>query len=410
MLGVAIRIAQRMGIHSEAALTKCTALEAELRRRLWWSLVLFDTRISEMADHRTATLAPTWDCKIPLNVNDSDLRPEMKEPPAVQEKPTDALFAVVRSELGDFVRHKMFHLDFTSPALKPIFTTGQHGSNSEGTELANLEKIIEDKYLKSCDPENPLHFMTTWWMRAYIAKSRLLEHHSRYSGSNIHQTDVQRDSAISHALRMLECDTQFRTSPLTKRFLWLIHLHFPFPAYIQIVRDLRRRPLCDYAERAWEVMSDNFEAWFAFMRKDSESPFFKVFNEIVLQAWEAREAALNQVMQVLTPPRIVLFVKQRVARIAQNTQTVDPYQLEGSMGLGIDNFPMSLPIGSENMNFPYNIRGQIGYGIFGPEIYSGMPGQALVDVDANQVDWSTIDGACEGCIECFEGQNHNVEY
>jgi hypothetical protein len=52
MLGVAIRIAQRMGIHSESALAKCTVFEAELRRRLWWSLVLFDTRISEMADHK----------------------------------------------------------------------------------------------------------------------------------------------------------------------------------------------------------------------------------------------------------------------------------------------------------------------------------------------------------------------
>lgn len=52
MLGVAIRIAQRMGIHSESALSKCTVFEAELSRRLWWSLMLFDSRISEMADHK----------------------------------------------------------------------------------------------------------------------------------------------------------------------------------------------------------------------------------------------------------------------------------------------------------------------------------------------------------------------
>ncbi|KAH8688779.1 hypothetical protein BGW36DRAFT_392158 [Talaromyces proteolyticus] len=83
MLGIAIRIAQRMTIHSESALAKCTVFEAELGRRLWWALVL-------------------WDCRVPLSLNDSDLRPEMKEPPNVQRTPTDALFIVVRSELGDF--------------------------------------------------------------------------------------------------------------------------------------------------------------------------------------------------------------------------------------------------------------------------------------------------------------------
>lgn len=155
MLGVAIRIAQRMGIHSESALAKCGALEAELRRRLWWSLILFDTRIGELADFKTAMLTPTWDCRIPLNVNDSDFRLEMKESPQVQGKSTEALFAVVRSELADFVRHTVFHLHFTSQALKPVAKDIQRRPIPEGSELVNLEIMFEDKYLKFCDSENP---------------------------------------------------------------------------------------------------------------------------------------------------------------------------------------------------------------------------------------------------------------
>ncbi|KAJ5509759.1 hypothetical protein N7527_011902 [Penicillium freii] len=38
------------------------ALEAEMRRRLWWSLIIFDNRIGEMSDYQTSSLAPTWDC------------------------------------------------------------------------------------------------------------------------------------------------------------------------------------------------------------------------------------------------------------------------------------------------------------------------------------------------------------
>jgi Fungal specific transcription factor domain len=100
MLDAAIRIAQRMGIHKESTYAKCTALEAEMRRRLWWLLIIFDHRIAEMSDQTITMLTPTWNCRTTLNVNDFDLRLEMKTPPEVHEKPTEALFAVVRSELN----------------------------------------------------------------------------------------------------------------------------------------------------------------------------------------------------------------------------------------------------------------------------------------------------------------------
>lgn len=91
-----------MGIHSEAALAGCTVLEAEMRRRLWWSLAIFDSRIGEMANNKPVTLDPLWDCRIPLNVNDSELRSELKEPPVSQNKSTDALFAVISSEMVSY--------------------------------------------------------------------------------------------------------------------------------------------------------------------------------------------------------------------------------------------------------------------------------------------------------------------
>ncbi|KAF1363463.1 hypothetical protein EJ07DRAFT_152273 [Lizonia empirigonia] len=81
MFAVAFRIANRMNIDSEAANAKHGVFEAEMRRRLWWAMVVYDSRISEMSDYKTTQLVPTWDCKIPVNVNDFDLRPEMTTRP-----------------------------------------------------------------------------------------------------------------------------------------------------------------------------------------------------------------------------------------------------------------------------------------------------------------------------------------
>ena len=215
MLAVAICTAQRMGIHDESTCASCTALQAEMRRRLWWSLVIFENRVGEMLNNKsTATLDPTWDCRTPLNVDDSEIRPEMKTSPADHGKPTEALFAAVRSELADFVRCSAFHWNATAQAKDT-----RQGPVLESGELITLEKTIEEKYLAFCDPENSLHFMTIWTTRGYFAKTRLQEHFQKHSMSSRQQTNEQRNTAISYALSMLEDDTKLVSSPLIKGYL-----------------------------------------------------------------------------------------------------------------------------------------------------------------------------------------------
>lgn len=380
-----------MGIHNESAIVKCPALEAEMRRRLWWSLILFDTRICEMADYKTAMLAPTWDCRTPLNLNDFDLQPEMIFPPAVQEKSSEALFAVVRSEMGEFVRHSTFHLDFVSPALKAVAKDVQGGHVPEGGELVALEMMIEDNHLKFCNPENPLHLMTMWTARSYLAKNRLLEHFSRFPRSSVQQMDVQRDAAISHALSMLECDTNLMTSPLTKGYLWFVHFHFPFPAYIHIVQDLRMRPVSDHAERTWEIMSDNYEARFKVPGQD-DNPFFKAFTKIILQAWGAREVVFRKPGKPLVPPRIVSDIKQRVAQLTQNAHGALKKQPNHTFCMNTD-FSISMPVDSDSHSLPYGMGGQ---GYVGSESmpYHNMPGEAALDFDLNDLNWTPVDWDC----------------
>jgi len=225
-----------MGYHNEASNAKAPPLEAEMRRRLWWALVVFDNRICEMLNYKTATLAPTWDCRPPRNLNDFELLPETKTLPPASDRPTEALFVVLRSELSDFIRHCAFHLDF----IDPLLTTFAHAKTAAAgipppgaAELVDLQGRIEDQTLSLCDPANPLHFMAIWTTRGYIARNLLLEHCSRHATTTTGSQGPQPDPAagLAHALRMLHCDTQLMTSPLTLAYRWHTHFHFPFLAY-----------------------------------------------------------------------------------------------------------------------------------------------------------------------------------
>jgi hypothetical protein len=357
MLAVAIRVAQRMGYHNESNHAKCSALEAEMRRRLWWSLVIFDNRICEMFNYRTATLAPTWNCRTPLNLNDFELLPDMKAVPRVHTNSTEAVFVVVRSQLSDFVRHCAFHLDFIDPLLTTFAQAKDAATGGAaplgGRNALELQRAVEEGTLAHCDPANPLHFMTIWTARAYMAKILLLEHCSRHAKSKSAQplADPQQQQhhnpGVGYALNMIECDTKLMSSRLTKGYRWHIEYHFPFLAYTYLLQHLKKQPRDDSAAQAWEVMSDCFEARGLGSSEYYNSPFLVLLSRLVLQAWEARDqqqqeqqqgddASLDRSPPVETrpPPRIVASISAKIGftRAAQGNATMEQEQPSGDVG------------------------------------------------------------------------------
>ncbi|KAL4780322.1 hypothetical protein BJX76DRAFT_351107 [Aspergillus varians] len=385
MLGIAVRIAERMGLHSESACAKHPPLEAEMRRRLWWALVIFDARIGEMADYRTPTLTPLWDCNIPINVNDFDLRPGMKDIPKVQGHSSEALFVVVRSEVGDFLRNSSFHLDFTCPPLKAIAREVHCKPVPGAGELDALENWIEERYLRLCNPENPLHFLTIWMTRGWLAKCRLLEYYSKYSAGR--QTKSDRDAAMSYALAMVECDTKMLSNPCMTRYLWFLHWYFPFPAYIHILQDLRRRPLSEHSEKYWISLGENSEARSILLWQMSPRILFRAFSGIVFQAWEATESALRRSGQTSAPPKLVSVMNDLMT---QNTANLQAGKVPGAAHPG---GPPAPSLTQLNFGLHSSFPAMSGDNVFaGPEMWMpfDLPSQISGDGVFTPSDWTLI--------------------
>lgn len=303
MLAVAIRIAKRLGMHDESTYSKHTSISRELRRRLWWSLVVFDHRICEISEYKATTLVPTWDCGTPLNISDFDLRNDRKKSPLARKEPTEALFTVVRSELANFFRHCPFHLNFVNPALNAM-------EQPKATSLTALETTIEDDYLSACDPDDPLQFMTTWTTRSSVARMRLMEYYALCSTSPAQKTKSQSDQDLSDAISLLECDTKLYSSTLTQGYLWFMDFHVPGLAYNHILRHLRGQPADGQAREAWAAMSDNYESRTARSNQSQPSSNIAVFSRVILQTWSACETLLReQGHEPQAPPRIVSAIR-----------------------------------------------------------------------------------------------------
>ncbi|KAJ5929645.1 hypothetical protein N7454_006595 [Penicillium verhagenii] len=394
MLGMAVRIAQRMGIHSETFVAKYSVFEAEMSRRLWWFLVMLDARISELSAAKTSTLNPTWDCKPPLNINDSDIWVEMKEPPTAQVKPSEAVFHVLRSELADYVRHSPFHLEFLNPALKPIARQLPNGG-----DVATFEKKIEDEYLRHLDQDNPLHFMTMWTARAQLSKCYLLQSYAGYFDSSIPKTNAERDATVAQAFRQLECDTKILTSPLSKGYAWILHMYFPFPAYVHVIQDLKKRSDNNHAELAWEVMNDNYEVRFN-SPTGFDGPLFAIFARLVLEAWEILEPTFKQSGMQMSPPKIVLNIKQRLAEMTKDIPTPDTELPDDALDTLLNQSPIPMPpstgvgpgmgMGFADDSFLSGMAGQAGFPWSDPRLLANVPGQAPMPCDFNHLNWVSM--------------------
>jgi hypothetical protein len=104
LTGIAVRIAQRMGLNFDGTSYGLPPFEVEMRRRLWWQVHLLDLRVSELSGAGSSILNHTWTTKLPSNINDSDLFPDMREPPQDHPGATEMVFVLHRCEVTNLVQ------------------------------------------------------------------------------------------------------------------------------------------------------------------------------------------------------------------------------------------------------------------------------------------------------------------
>ncbi|KAF4341533.1 hypothetical protein FBEOM_4578 [Fusarium beomiforme] len=99
--GLLVRVAQSLGLHKDGTKLSLSPFDSELRRRLWWHIITRDSRSGEdygLEDPNN--LISTSDVKLPLNVYDADIYPEMEAMPAEKPGWTDMTFSLTNIDLA----------------------------------------------------------------------------------------------------------------------------------------------------------------------------------------------------------------------------------------------------------------------------------------------------------------------
>ncbi|WYZ46430.1 hypothetical protein EsH8_IX_000655 [Colletotrichum jinshuiense] len=397
LVGIAVRIGQRMGLHRDAAAFGLSPYEVEQRRRLWWTIVGYDRRIGEMTGSTVTALSTAGDCKLPLNINDTDLHVNGKDAPTPHQGVTEMLFVLIRTELAmaissDTLRDGQRHGDKDKEASsgagvpRPVPTVRMAGQDQSYT-LDGFFAHIEGTYLKWCDPKIPLHFFTLTMTRQALCKMRVISFLVRMgNGEATTLAEHERDTLFLEAIQMIEYDNVVQAAESLQGYKWYTYLHFPFPAYMFLVTELRHRLTGPMVERAWDAIAENHDR--RGLITTLHSPMHIAFGNLFIKAWDAHEAGQQQVGKPVQEPMWITRLRQRAEKMGKKQRGVRPGP-EGGVGMP-QQTARAAPVNSTSqigpMQLPQNMM------MTPPSVTAGTPamGPPASESDVVDMDWSYL--------------------
>jgi hypothetical protein len=335
--GVAIRVAQRMGLDQDGVYLGLPAFETEMRRRIWWLLRLHDCRTAELCglakfrDMDTDAESTKW----PSNVNDDQLYPGMNSLPAETVGITDSSFLTLRFEFTPLIVASAARFRQSGKSARHWETHLLSDDIAAITEgFPKLEEGIEIKYLRYCDPSQPMHLMVMLVGRFAMNVTRFMTHHPRRWAS-IEQTPVaERERVWTISVNLLEQYNMVRSNSQIKQFAWyaayLMHWH----SFIHLLDTLRASPLIDDSDKVWQLIGTTYKNN-PNMILDITEPITAAVGNLCLKAYSAREAALQDRRATLPPiPDFILKLRHQheIANARRKARNARISQLGDTMG------------------------------------------------------------------------------
>ncbi|KAJ5116338.1 hypothetical protein N7456_000686 [Penicillium angulare] len=324
MSGVAMRIAQRIGIHRDGSGYGVSVFETEIRRRLWFQLVIIDSTSAQFCGVASNPLPATADTQPPLNINDSDLDPRMTEPPSEKQGPTEMMFCLTRSEYGKWLRRWSKN---AGPSHSPwgFLSSPTLSLKDKDRAIDELENAVEQKFLKYCDRSIPLHLATIMMGRSVLHYTRLLAHHPRqYQDKGFRISQTEKDIIFENCFKMTEYANYTQLNADVQRFSWHTVHHMPWDAMIFMLSEMRFRTDAEEKVQTWAIIGNIYSRHVRQRRKGTKLPLHRAMENLMLKAWKAYVEECNNLQRTPAPcPAVVINLLSDSKVVSESQATGD---------------------------------------------------------------------------------------
>ncbi len=249
MSGIALSIAQAMGMHSDSSTFGLSLVETEVRRRVWWTLCQTDDRIS--GDCGLEPHVPlTIETKFPLHLNDSDLRPTGYTSPIPRKEFSEMTATLAKIKIGE-----------VSIRIKRS-KAGHSPMSSSEIEYLVCDRIRDfEVYISYLDLSLPLHRLLDLGVRLMVARAWKIVYDQAEQcpkpGGGLNETLVFYNSNV------LEL-TSKQFSREFYQFNWFFrcrYMQWHAMAYLLIELGKYPNEKSPAVDRAWAILGSTFKSY-----------------------------------------------------------------------------------------------------------------------------------------------------
>ncbi|KAH8822092.1 fungal-specific transcription factor domain-containing protein [Xylogone sp. PMI_703] len=264
--GLVHRLAKSIGLHRDGKNFGLSPFESEMRRRLWYRIYYWDVRAAEDLGISLIEIDTSSDAAFPLNVNDSQISPDMKSLPASETGWTDMTLALIKIETACMVQRVI------QGAASSLIPMPSHYSRAD--ILREHISRLENAYMAHCDENIPIQRATLASGKLVIEKLKfLLRHQQSLDEAESHSSTIVNEESLEIACTILEGNLQVLSDELLRGYRWYLGAYVQYhiltyvlwhlcikpdsPNYIRALRAVDDTLQCDYRPNSstrWKML------------------------------------------------------------------------------------------------------------------------------------------------------------
>jgi hypothetical protein len=296
LTGLVIRIAQGMGLHRDGTHLKLPPFETEIRRRIWWAILVLDLRSADELGTDMTINERSYDTLKPSNINDSDIGPESTEFPAPREGRSDCAVSIVRCEICALSRR----LVAAASAMSSLCPGADQSSVAERERmLIEVYQRVEHKFLQHVlDETDPLYWVAAMIARVIVAKMCLVIYQPMlFPGSEYELSDEIRQRIFVAAIEVIEYNHKLNVDPRCKQYRWLFKTYTNWHAIAYTLIETCRRPWTALVERGWDAVTGYDIDPLELAKKADHAAVFLPLRKLFAKARRHRESELARLKE-----------------------------------------------------------------------------------------------------------------
>lgn len=281
MTGLAIRMAQALGLHRDGShFPHLTPFEVEVRRRVWWAICSLDLRASEDQGTDITIARSSYDTRLPRNINDADIDVDTKETPPERPGISDSTVAILMYKINDISRR--------------MVTPGT-ALEEQDALLKDMSEIFDRGYSQyTTEPRDMVAWVGSTSLRLVVAKMTLLVYLPILFASPADRfSDETRNKLLVAAIEVAEYNHALNSEEGCRQWHWIYQTYTHWYAIVYLIIEIIRRPLSPVVERAWLALRSR---WLipANPKLNSSSQVWVPLRKMMAKARQHRGAELDR--------------------------------------------------------------------------------------------------------------------